>query len=153
MHVDDFLFGGDKDFMTLVINPLREAFVIGSEYSRAFKYLGLDLKQTKDHQILLDQNLYLTSINEIQINKDRLNLKNSPLTYEELKDYQILIGQLGWVASQTRPDLSFDVCDLSRKVKHTAVNDLLRANKVLKKAKSECVTLCLEILKSWKITK
>ena len=94
MHVDNFLFGGDKDFMTLVINPLREAFVIGSEHSRAFKYLGLDLKQTKDHQILLDQNLYLNSINEIQINKDRLNLKNSPLTYEELKDYRILIGQL-----------------------------------------------------------
>ena len=69
-------------------------------------------------------------------------MKNSPLTYEELKDYRILIGQLGWVAGQRRKDLSFDVCDLSSKVKHATVNDLLRANKVLKKAKSECVTLC-----------
>ena len=133
MYVENFLFGGDKDFITLIINPLREAFVIGSEYSRAFKYLGLDLKQTTDHQILLDQNLYLNLINEIQTNKDCLNLKNSPLTYEELKDYRILIGQLGWVAGQARPDLSSDVCDLSSKVKHTTVNDLLQANKVLKR--------------------
>ena len=46
------------------------------------------------------------------------------------------------------------MCDLSSKVKHTTVNDLLRANKVLKKAKSECVTLCFgdfEKLEKYKI--
>ena len=39
--------------------------------------------------------------------------KNDMLTDIETKKYRTLIGQLSWIACQTRPDLSFDLCELS----------------------------------------
>ena len=39
--------------------------------------------------------------------------KNDMLTDIETKNYRTLIGQLSWMACQTRPDLSFDLCELS----------------------------------------
>ena len=52
-----------------------------------------------------------------------------------------MVGQLGWVAGQTRPDLSFEVCQLSSCFNHATVNDVLKANKLLKKAKQENISL------------
>ena len=59
----------------------------------------------------------------------------------ELKQFRSVIGQLGWAAGQTRPDIAFDCCELSNSVKHDIIEDLLRANKVLSRAKSEPVVL------------
>ena len=59
----------------------------------------------------------------------------------ELKQFRSVIGQLGWAAGQTRPDIAFDCCELSSSVKHATIEDLLRANKVLSRAKSELVVL------------
>ena len=38
--------------------------------------------------------------------------KNDMLTDIETKKYRTLIGQLSWIAYQTRPDLSLDFCKL-----------------------------------------
>ena len=38
--------------------------------------------------------------------------KNDMLTDIETKKHRTLIGQLSWIAYQTRPDLSFDFCEL-----------------------------------------
>ena len=58
-----------------------------------------------------------------------------------MKQFRSVIGQLGWAAGQTRPDDAFDCCELSSSVKHATIEDLLRANKVLSRAKSEPVVL------------
>ena len=68
-------------------------------------------------------------------------MKDSVLTTKELQQYRTLIGQIGWLAGQTRPDLAFDVGNLSGCVKNATVKDVLRANKVLRKAKTENVKL------------
>ena len=53
-----------------------------------------------------------------------------------------LVGQILWAANQTRPDISFDACMLAAKLKNaTRVQDILDANKVVKKVKSETVKL------------
>ena len=44
-HIDDFLRGGSHVFVESVIKPLRKIFEIGSVNKKAFRYLGLDLKQ------------------------------------------------------------------------------------------------------------
>ena len=144
IHVDDFIYGGNREFLAKVIDPLRQAFIIGSESTNAFKYLGLNLIQ-EENQILIDQNVYIETIKNIDINPDRKRYKNEPLTETELAEYRTLVGQLGWVAHQTRPDLSFDLCDLSSRFNCATINDIFQANKVLMKAKTNSVTLKIGI--------
>ena len=44
----------------------------------------------------------------------------------------MLIGQMNWIAIQTRPDLLFSCCELASSMKNATVNDVIKANKVLK---------------------
>ena len=140
-HVDDFLFGGTQEFLDSVINPVREKFLVGSEYITAFRYLGLNIQQLDDHSILIDQISYINMIKEIDVKKERKAMKDTPLNNIERKKLKTLIGQLSWAAGQTRPDLAFDLCDLSSCVKNPTMLDLITANKVLAKAKAEPVVL------------
>lgn len=139
-HVDDFLFGGNEHFINNVIKPLKSTFTIGSEFCTAFKYLGLNINQL-DKEIVLNQNDYIKSIDFIDIDNHKMKKKDDSLTESELEDLRSLVGQLGWVAGQTRPDLSFEVCQLSSCFNHATVNDVLKANKLLKKAKQENISL------------
>ena len=58
-----------------------------------------------------------------------------------LSIYLSLVGQLNWLGTQTRPDISFDVCELSTVLNAATVDDVLRVNKVVKKVKRRRVTL------------
>ena len=42
-HVDDFIFGGSKVFISEVINPLKEIFCTSHEEAIMFKYTGLHI--------------------------------------------------------------------------------------------------------------
>ena len=51
-----------------------------------------------------------------------------------------VIGQLNWLCTQTRPDGSYNVLELSNMLKHSTVREILQANKTFKKLKlEECV--------------
>ena len=51
-----------------------------------------------------------------------------------------MVGQLGWITGETRPDLAFEVCQLSSILNHSKADDILKATKLLK-AKSENILL------------
>ena len=57
--------------------------------------------------------------------------KNDMLTDIETKKYRTLIGQLSWISCQTRPDLPFNLCELSSVANKAKVSDMIKANKVL----------------------
>ena len=59
--------------------------------------------------------------------------KSDPLNENELKSYQTLIGQLSWIANQSRPDITFAICELSRAIKNATINHLIQVKKVLEK--------------------
>ena len=139
-HVDDIIYGGSNEFINKVIKPLKTKFKISSESQKAFKYIGLNVKQYMN-LITLDQVDYIQTIKSIDINNERKKNKDCSLTVEETDDLRSAIGQLGWVASNTRPDLAFDVCYLSGRLKNPTIKELLMVNKVISKAKSEDITL------------
>ena len=91
--------------------------------------------------IKMDQILYIESIKPVTVSKQQSMMRHEPLNKNELKQFRSVIGQLGWEAGQTRPDIVFDCCELSNSVKHATTEDLLRANKVLSRAKSEPIVL------------
>ena len=55
----------------------------------------------------------------------------------EVTETRKLIGQLNWIATQTRPDLSYDISELSSMLKQKNVECLKQTNRVVKKAKKE----------------
>ena len=139
-HVDDFLWAGTEEFKTSVVDRIRNTFKISSESSTLFKYIGLDIQQC-DTGIYLSQNKYTKDIQEIEVDASRLSDPNQPVNEEEKTALRSVIGQLNWLATQTRPDLSYDVCDLSTSLKDATVSMISRANRVIRKAKLQDVCL------------
>lgn len=142
IHVDDFLFGGTVHFKNSIIDKLSSLFLIGSSEEGSFKYLGLNINQDDSMNVYVDQDTYINSIKPIDISAKRKSHKDQDLSDKEKTKFRALIGQLNWVATQTRPDVSFDVCELSLSVKGAKVEDMIKANKILSKVQSEKVSIC-----------
>ena len=141
VHVDDILWGGTPLFCTNVVDVMRKKLVVGkSSDGNSFKYIGVNITQDDDI-IGLHQNDYIDSLEEIHVNRTRASQRMYPLGTQELAEFRALVGQLNWLSTQTRPDVAFDVCELSTVVSKANVEDLLRANKVVKKVKQKRVTL------------
>ena len=135
MHVDDFLYAGSHSFQQ-VIEKLSNIFKVGSKGADVFRYIGLDVKET-DAGTTVSQDFYISTLVEIHITSSRKMRKHDALTKDEEKQLRAVIGQLNWIATQSRPDLSFQVLELSTVNKFAKVEHLIQANKLIKKLKSE----------------
>ena len=133
VFVDDLLWAGTKSFEMYVIIPLQTTFSFGPESSKAFVYIGIELNQDL-HYITISQKSYINTIKSIPIEK--LSEKHSPISEQERKLYRGAIGQLNWVAGISHPEISFDVCVASTKVKSATKNDLITINKTIQQIKS-----------------
>ena len=51
------------------------------------------------------------------------------------------VGQILWVARQSRPNVLFDACDIASRQKNGQVKDILAANKTIKRIKLDRMTL------------
>ena len=139
-HVDDFIWAGNEDFRSDIVTKIRGYFTVGQEESKSFKYVGLHL-ESEEGLIRLDQHSYASSILPIPISKERERQKEDALTPEELELMRSKVGQILWIANQTRPDILFDASSLSAVFKKAKVSDLIETNKVVRRIQSENVTL------------
>ena len=62
--------------------------------------------------------------------------RNEPLNKEEMKLYRGITGKLAWLANSTRPDLCYQVLQMSKKNKEATISDLRDINKILKQVHS-----------------
>ena len=113
------------------------------ENESVFQYVGLRMEQHNNY-ITLDRIEYISKLNPITIIAERRSMKDAFLTEHEHRNLRIVVGQLNWVASQTRPDIAFEVCQLSTKLNGAIVEDLKRANKCINRLKSENVKMRFE---------
>ena len=136
VHVDDFIHAGSESFTKYVIMPLMEEFKVGKNEKGSFFYTGFKINQDSTG-IMLDQTEYVTKNMEVTpIDPARAKEKSEDLTEAELSELRRLVGSLNWVVRATRPDLSFDLIDLSTKFKTGKVEDLLRARKIIMNLKT-----------------
>ena len=89
----------------------------------------------------MDQLQYAKSLKGIDISTERRKEINDVLNDKEKKQLRSVCGQLLWMTSQTRPDVSFQRCMLSNYGKNATVRSLLEANKAIKTLKSVEVKL------------
>ena len=133
-HVDDFFFAGSKIFHTNVMDKVRKVFKVKCEHSADFRYIGLNVKMVND-KIRIGQDEYVKNLSPIPLSNDR-DLQDK-ISKEEVTKVRQLVGQLNWLATQTRHDLSYDISDMSSMIKLENVDCIKQANKTLKKAKKE----------------
>ena len=131
VHVDDFIHAGSDSFNQYVISPLMDEFKVGKNEKGSFMYTGFKITQDTNG-IMLDQTDYVDkNLEPVIIDPVRAGQKNDALTEAELTDLRKMVGGLNWVVRATRPDLSFDLIDLSTKFRSGKVEDLNRARKIL----------------------
>ena len=131
-HVDDFCWAGSKMFEKCVIDGIRKSFKVKSEENSNFKYVGLDIFQRQD-ALLLEQENYVQLMSPISFDNKRSN--EDKMSTSEITEVRKRIGQLNWLATQTRPDLSYDISELSSYLKNGTVESIRQVNKIIKKAK------------------
>ena len=67
--------------------------------------------------------------------------KDSQLSQTEKHSLRSKLGQLLWLAHQSRPDILFDACALTTKIKTWTIQDILQVNKIIGRAKSSKIKL------------
>ena len=79
----------------------------------------MDVSQHNGEEILLHQQSYVDSIDTMKLDNDEDKDRN--FSAREQSSFRSIVGQLNWVGSQTRPDIAFEVCQLSRRLNSRTV--------------------------------
>ena len=136
-HVDDLMNGsGDETFEEKVMKPLKMKFQFGSEEESIFRYVGMQVAQHAlsitvnfDHYV---ENIEVPSLEVID------DITGEDLLDEDSQsEFRSLVGKLGWLAKNARPDLGFDSLVMSTKVGKANANDFKQVVKLVKKLKAE----------------
>ena len=131
-HVDDFLIAGNNMFLKQIRLDLENRFDFGKYQDEVFTFTGVNIQQKKN-EIEIDQKEYARSIDEIVYYK-----KNTgEVTPEEHKEYRGIVGKLLWLSELTRPDISYEVREVSTKNNNPTYNDINRVNKIVRKVKED----------------
>ena len=72
--------------------------------------------------------------------------KDSEVTAQEKHQIRSKVGQLLWIAHQSRPDLLFEVNSIAVNIKQSSVKDIININKLIIKAKSSMMSLKYQYL-------
>lgn len=138
-HIDDFMHAGSCEFDETVIRPLTKRFIPGKLEELQFTYVGFSVSQN-DEGIVLNQNAYVDDIVVPSLSPNRAMQKMKDLELLEQTQLRKLAGKLNWIVQGSRPDMAFELIEISMKFKCGRVEDLLRAVKAIRKvsqAKSE----------------
>ena len=153
VHVDDFVHCGNNGWYSLAMQKLIDSFKISKSECRCFRFIGLNVIQTAN-AVQVDQNAYAKDLQPVILRPERALKKDAPLNEEEKKSLRSINGQLQWLSTHTRPDIAFDVCVSSNCGKSPTVENILHANKIVKKVQKDDVHICFPALgdpNQWKL--
>ena len=139
-HVDDMITTGEEIFYTDVIKPLMESVKFGSTADGAYRCLGWNVRHSEG-SILVSQSDYIASkIDYLDI--DKKNRSNEEiLNEEESGKIKASIGKLRWLSDQTRPDIAYDLLELSIGAHNPTVGMINIVNKTVTAVNSRSVEL------------
>ena len=91
--------------------------------------------------IELNQDNYISEMSQVEIQNEQSTSPDDALNEDERKQLRTVIGQVNWVANQTRPDIAYKACQASISFKDARVKDVKKVNKVVRKLKNDRVVL------------
>ena len=135
--IDDILWGGTDQLKVDVSDHLGQIFTIGSKFLHAFTYLGIQIHQNNNKSITIDQNNYAQVIQPILLTTNQLKEKDVKIPQEDISAIQSLVGQLYRLSGVSRPESSFNTCNISTNVNNMEIWVVIEPNKVVKRVKNQ----------------
>ena len=136
LHVDDFIFAGSAKFFAKIVVRLKRVFVVGEPDRRKFSYVGWQVQQPKNGEVLVDQDIFLRHLEDL--NKEGLvGTKMEEVSDELQRRFRAVMGSINWLSCNTRPDLSYEVMELFCTFGKATVDDYRKASRLVKKEKEQ----------------
>ncbi|CAE7745994.1 RE1 [Symbiodinium sp. KB8] len=132
-HVDDLFSAGEGEKYEATIAEMEKELHLKVKRGE-FRFCGKNVHQTED-AIILDQYDAIEGVDYFLLDKDRRKQVNAPLTETEKSLFRGLIGQMGWITRQARPDLMVNVSMAAQSMGHPTVKDIINLNKAVKMLK------------------
>ncbi|CAK0817025.1 unnamed protein product, partial [Prorocentrum cordatum] len=132
-HVDDLLLGISRKYPGLY-DRLHKLLPWGDWRGLPFTFCGKQAWRDQEEVLHLRQTEYANTIEEIPLSKERKTDLSSDATPAEFSDNRSALGALGWLSSQTRPDLAAGVAMGQRTQNKPTIQDLLETNRLIKLA-------------------
>ena len=120
-------------FFEQIIPKLKSSFNIGKISQLPLTFTGIKFEKINGIFSIHQEEF----INRMEQTEMQCQEKGAPLQPEDISRLRGIAGQLQWIASQTRPDLSFGANTLTNDVANASIDRLIWANKLVKKAKYE----------------
>ena len=133
-HVDDLLCAGTGTEYENSIASMEKEIYLKVQHKN-FRFCGKNVRQGDDFTIELDQFDAIESVDYMPLDKRRRAMMAAPLTPEEVTAFRGLIGQLGWVTRQTRPDVMVNVSVAAQSMGSPKIRDVVNLNKAVKMLK------------------
>ena len=141
-HVDDFILSGTAEFLEMFINGIKKRFTVSSEMDTFFKYVGIEIMQLEDY-ISLTQVSYINDLEQTNMEGSQGSNCQLLLNEEQKEHLKSIVGQLLWISNNSRPDVSYDVCDLSNSVSEATQKEIFTSNKIIRRLNSDQVSIRL----------
>jgi hypothetical protein len=142
VHVDDILLIGGEKVRKELQELLSAAFPVEDWETNNFEYIGSHISVEAD-RVTVTQSMYTeTRLFTVDILPGQED--GDEATEDQKADGQSLVGALGWLANQSRPDLQVGVSMAQQVQKDPLVGDIKFVNQLARKAeehKSEGVVL------------
>ena len=129
-HVDDLLSTGFGEAYENTIKIMEGELHLTIK-KETFRFCGKNIVQ-KNGEILIDQMDAIEGVDYMILPAERRKAINSPLTDTEKTAFRGLIGQLGWIARQSRPDIMVNVSLAAQTMGAPCVRDVVSLNKAVK---------------------
>ena len=135
-HVDDTITGGKGDKYDAAMERLRKRFPFRKWREGQGEFLGVMYEQDPiSKEITFNQAEYAKHIQPIKISRDRARTPWKVATSQEVASLRAVNGALGWLSSQTRPDLAIQTSMSQQAFPQPSVQDLLQANQAVRRAR------------------
>jgi len=131
-HVDDLCWAVFPEYETYM-KKILDTFDVRKVEEEKFRFCGKQVVQLPDKSVMITCEDATEQIGTVKYSIGNRKL-NDPATEAEIGQMRSVIGSLGWVARQCRPDISYGVSRGQSMVSKATIKDLKETNQTLVQA-------------------
>jgi hypothetical protein len=143
VHVDDLLIAVARN-APRALRAMETLLPWGDWRDLPFSFCGKDAWRDEHGILCLSQQAYAENIEDLTLPRQGKQSADAEATAKETADNRSALGALGWLCTQTRPDLSARVALAQRAQTAPRVSDLIETARLVKLARQHSDT-CLRI--------